>query len=117
MKNTSNIEEMVTPQQNHNIDSLNGETNEHSMCEAQTLADAICDFNKTFKNEENFTSSWQQSHEEENCNEFSNEVNKLMKDNTMHEQHTQQCIPEKGLKTHGKQGEDAVLKETGQLHD
>ena len=98
----SNIEEMVTLQQNYNINSLNGETNECSMHEVQTLADVICDFNKTFKNEENFTSSWQQSYEEENHNEFSNEVNELMKDKTMHEQCAQQCILEKGLKMHGK---------------
>ena len=35
----------------------------------------------------------------------------------MHEQHAQQHIPEKGLKTFGKQGEDAAPKETGQPHD
>ena len=35
----------------------------------------------------------------------------------MHEQHAQQCTLEKGLKKHGKRGEDAALKEMGQLHD
>ena len=40
-----------------------------------------------------------------------------MNDKSMHEQHAQQHILEKGLKMFGKQGEDAVLKETGQLHD
>ena len=92
----------MTSQQNHNVNSLNGETNECSMHEAQTLADAICDFNETFKNEENFTSSWQQSYEEEDHNEFSSEVNKLVKDKAVHEQHVQQCVLEKGLKTHRK---------------
>ena len=53
MKNEDNKERMVVPQQNHNINGVNGETNEHNVHEAQTLADVICDFNETFKNEEN----------------------------------------------------------------
>ena len=86
------------------------------MCEAQMLADVICDFNETFKNEENFTNSWQNSCEEED-DDFSEEVNELFRDKTRHEQHAQQCTLEKGLRKHGKAGEDAVSKETGQLHD
>ena len=113
----NDIEEMITLQQNHDINSLNGETNKCSMHEAQTLADVICDFNEMFKNEENFTSSWQQSYEEEDHNEFSSEVNEPMKDEAVHEQHAQQHILEKGLKMHGKRGEDAVLEEMGQPHD
>ena len=89
VKNANDIEKMITLQQNHDINSLDGETNEHSMCEAQMLADVICDFNETFKNEENFTSSWQQSYKEEDHNEFSGEVNEPMKDEAVHEQHVQ----------------------------
>ena len=74
------------------------------------MNDVICDFNETFKNKENFTNLWQQSHDEENCKEFSDEVNDSLGDKSMHEQHAQQCILEKGLKTFGKQGENTVLK-------
>ena len=106
-------------QQNHNIDSLNGETLDCNMCEAQTLADVTCDFNETFKTEENFTNSWQQSIDtrEEDKEEFGNKTNKSFNDKERHKQHAQQCTLEKGLKMFGKRGEDAVLKETGQLHD
>ena len=45
-------EEMVMPQQNHNINSLNGNSLDCNVCEAQTLADTMCDFNDTFKMEE-----------------------------------------------------------------
>ena len=80
-----NKEKMITSQQTHDINSLNGENNECDMCEAQTLADAMCDFNKTFKNEENFTNSWQQSHKDERCETFSDEIEELMNNKTMHE--------------------------------
>ena len=98
------------------INGLNGDENTHNTCEAQTLADVICDFNETFKNEENFTNSWQNGHEEED-NDFSEKVNKLFRDKTRHEQHAQQCTPEKRLRKHGKARDDAALKEMGQLHD
>ena len=52
---------MITPQQSHNIDSLNGDALDCSMCKAQIVADAMCDFIETFKTEENFTNPWQQS--------------------------------------------------------
>ena len=57
------------------------------------------------------------SHEEEDHKDFSDEVNKSMRDKSMHEQHAQQHIPETGLKIFGKQGEDTMLKEIGQSHD
>ena len=40
-------------------------------------------------------------------------MNEPMNDKSMHEQHAQQCILEKGLRMFGKQGRDTVLKETG----
>ena len=53
----------------------------------------------------------------EEDDDFSEEVNESFRDKTRHEQHAQQCTLEKGLRKFGKAGEDAVLKETGQLHD
>ena len=107
---------MIALQQSHNVNSLNGDENAQSAHEAQMLADVICDFNETFKNEENFTNLWQTSCEEED-NNFSEEVNELFRDKTRHEQHAQQHTLEKGLRKHGKAGEDTAPKEMGQLHD
>ena len=45
---------MIALQQSHNINSLNGGNPDCNVCEAQTLADATHDINKTFKTEENF---------------------------------------------------------------
>ena len=75
-------EELVMPQQNHNINSLNGNSSDYDMCKAQTLADVTCDFNDTFKMEENFESLWQQSTkgEHKDKDEFSEEVNKTFDD-------------------------------------
>ena len=49
-----NTEEMIALQQSHNVNSLNGDNPDCSVHEAQTLADVMYDFNKTFKTEENF---------------------------------------------------------------
>ena len=110
---------MMTLQQSHDVNSLNGTTADCDINEAQMLADTICDFNKTFKTEENFTNPWQQScdtHEEdkEDCNHRTEEP---FKDEEQHKQHVQQCTLEKGLKMCRKRGEDAALKEIGQPHD
>ena len=56
------MEEMVTLQQQHNTNSVNGETMDCNTNEAQTLAEAMCDFNDTFASEENFIELWQKSH-------------------------------------------------------
>ena len=99
-----NTEEMIALQQSHNVNSLNGDNLDYSVCEAQMLADAMCDFNETFKTEENFANSWQQSIDtgKEDKEEFSNKTNKLFNDKTKHEQHAQQHMLEKGLKMFGK---------------
>ena len=77
------------------------------MCETQTLADVICDFNETFKTEENFTIPWEQSLTEDK-DKCGNKTEEPFKDKDQHEQHVQQCTPEKGLKVCEKRGEDAV---------
>ena len=74
------------------------------MNKAQTPVDAMCNVNQTFGTDENFVNPWQKSWTDDE------------KEN--HEQHcVQQCALDKGLKKHGKRGEDAVLKEITQLHD
>ena len=50
--------QMVSPQLDHNVNSLNRETSEHNTCEAQFLTEPMCDFNETFKREDNFTDFW-----------------------------------------------------------
>ena len=60
-QNAMDKEEMIAPKQNHNVNSLNRDTNNYNTNEAQTLADGMCDFNETFKTEENFSNLWQQS--------------------------------------------------------
>ena len=60
-QNTVDEEETMVLQQNHDINSLNGDTTNYNTNKAQTLADTMCDFNETFKTEENFSNSWQQS--------------------------------------------------------
>ena len=104
-KKVQNREEMIAPQQSHNVHSLNGDVSDHNMHEAQTLADAMCDFNDTFKMEENFTNLWQQSMDtkEESEPEFSEEIKEIVEKEQC-EQHAQQHVPEKGLKTSGKKG-------------
>ena len=103
----SNLErkkEINSLQQHHNVNSLNGETLDHDMNEAQTLVDAMCDMNQTFRREENSVNPWQKSwtdYKKENCEQ----------------QHAQQCTLNKGVKKCSKRGEDAVLKEITQLHD
>ena len=47
-------EKMVTLQQNHNINSVNGDTVDCTMHEAQFPADIICDLNTAFESEEHF---------------------------------------------------------------
>ena len=108
-------EQMITPQQNHNVDSLNRETLDCSMCEAQTLANTTCNFNKTFKTEDDFTNPWQQSKDMNKELEFSRETDKLFNNGEHCEQYAQQCTLEKGIKKHGKRGEES--KEIGQPHE
>ena len=76
----------------------------HSICEAQTLADAMCNFNETFETKDNFTNPWQQSAcvNENKELEFSRETDELFNDEEQHEQCAQQCTSQKGLKKHGK---------------
>ena len=71
---------MVTSQQNHDIESLNGDLLGHSVCKAQVLVDATCNFNDTFKTEENFTNPWQQSRAINEENEFSHETQRSFND-------------------------------------
>ena len=58
-KKVDKVDEMVTSQQHHDTNSVNGETINHNVNEAQTLADATCDPNDTFGTEENFVNPWQ----------------------------------------------------------
>ena len=86
-----NEDEMMAPQQKHDINSLNRDTTNCNTNKAQMLANAMCDFNKTFKTEENFTNSRQQSVDvnEANEEESSEEMNKMFSDKEQHEQHAQ----------------------------
>ena len=52
---------------------------------------------------------------EESEPEFCEETEEMFLEKEQHKQHAQQCVPEKRLKTHGKRGEDTVLKAIGQL--
>ena len=53
-----NTKEMTTLQQSHNINSLNDDNPDCSVCEVQMSVNMMCDFNETFKTEENFTNLW-----------------------------------------------------------
>ena len=91
---------MVTLQQAHDTNSVNGETTYYTMCEAKFLADTICDFNATFESEEHFA-------------ELHNKSNNIEEKAQLGQQH----MLEKGLKKYKEKGVNAVLKEIGQLHD
>ena len=54
-------EKMVTSQQNHDVNSVNGETVDYTMHEAQFLADIICDLNTAFESEEHFAELYNKS--------------------------------------------------------
>ena len=45
-QNTEDKEEMMALQQNHDINSLNGDTTNCNTNEAQALANLMCDFNE-----------------------------------------------------------------------
>ena len=65
---------MVTLQQNHNIDSPNGDALDHSMCEV------MCNFDDTFETEEIFTNPWQASMNLDEEDEFSEETQEPFND-------------------------------------
>ena len=46
---------MITLQQSHDINSLNGDNLDCNVHEAQTLANTTCDFNMTFQEGNHFT--------------------------------------------------------------
>ena len=90
IKQPPDVEQMVTSQQHHNVNSLKGETLDCSLCEAQTLANAMCNFNETFKTEDDFTNPWQQSMDINENKEFkfSRETEEfLMTKNAMNNMH------------------------------
>ena len=70
------------------------------MHEAQTLTTATCNFNKTFKTEDDFTNPWQQSMDINKGEgfKFSGETDKLFNNKECCEQHAQQRTLEKGSK-------------------
>ena len=81
-QNNVNREEMMALQQSHNVNSFIGDTTNCDTNEAQTLVNATCDCNGTFKMEENFTNSWQQSINtvEDTEKEFSDKTNEMFND-------------------------------------